>query len=272
LRTKTSSTNILLLTSCNRIKQVLLSLSINAQIIKEKFSVIIVDSSTPNLNQEIACQMHHLEDPYNLVKPHNYCNDVDLLYDAHQYFPNIDEFKVIHFNPRLKKQMGESTSVALGLTQASLMGNRKTDDKNFCLKLTGTSILKYDILSKLSLHLKEKDVMVWHRQNIGGFERSTRIFGCRPEILSSYIVKEGWNEWVDDKTGIFEMRISKFLNRHKNIKVNYTKNDESGILLEGGVGMQQVNGREIIEEFIETNNIDTTATPWLKEFKNGGIW
>ena len=86
--------NVLLLTSCNRIKQVLLSLSLNAQIIKEKFSVVIVDSSTPNLDVNAACRIHHIQDPYNLVKPYNYCNDIDLIYDAHKYFPNIEEFKV----------------------------------------------------------------------------------------------------------------------------------------------------------------------------------
>jgi len=71
--------NILLLTSCNRIKQVLLSLSLNAQTIKQKFSVVVVDSSTPGVDAEIACEQHQSEDPYNVVKPHNYCSDINLL-------------------------------------------------------------------------------------------------------------------------------------------------------------------------------------------------
>jgi hypothetical protein len=264
--------NIVLLTSCNRIKQVLLSLSLNAQTIKERFSVIIVDSSTPDADAETACNQHQSEDPYNVVKPHNYSSDVNLLYDAHKYFPQIEQFKVIHFNPRLGKQRGEATSVALGLTQAALMGDRNIDKQNYCLKLTGTSILKYDVLSQLPVYLSNKDVVTWHRANIGGYERSTRIFGCRPEILSSHIVKEGWSDWCDDTTGVFEQRFAKFIERTIGNRINFTGNDENGFLLEGGVAMQQSYGRQRIEQFIKDQNINTDATPYLKEFVNGGIW
>lgn len=264
--------NIILLTSCNRIKQVLLSLSLNAQTIKEKFSVVIVDSSTPELDAETACNQHQSEDPYNVVKTYNYSSDINLLYEAHKYFPQIEQFKVIHFNPRLSKQRGEATSVALGLTQAALMGNRNVDKQNFCLKLTGTSILKYDVLSELPINLFNKDVITWCRANIGGYERSTRIFGCRPDVLSSYIVKEGWSDWCDDTTGIFEQRFAKFIERTIGDRINYTNSDENAFLLEGGVAMQQSYGRQRIEEFIQHKNINTDATPYLKEFVNGGIW
>lgn len=265
--------NIILLTSCNRIKQVLLSLSLNAQTIKERFSVIIVDSSTPSTDAEAACNQHQSEDPYNVVKPHNYSSDVNLLYEAHKYFPQIEQFKVIHFNPRLVKQRGEATSVALGLTQASLMGNRNIDKQNYCLKLTGTSILKHDVLSQLpTVYLSDKDVVTWHRANIGGYERSTRIFGCRPEILASNIVKEGWSDWCDDTTGVFEQRFAKFIERTIGNRINFTGKDENDFLLEGGVAMQQSYGRERIEQFIKDQNINTEATPYLKEFVNGGIW
>lgn len=264
--------NILLLTSCNRIKQVLLSLSLNAQTIKERFSVVIVDSSTQNIEADSMCQQHQNEDPYNVVKPYNYCSDINLLHDAHRWFPQIDEFKVIHFNPRLVKQRGEATSVALGLTQASLMGFRNMDKQNYCLKLTGTSIIKYDILSELPTHLIDKDVMTWHRANIGGYERSTRLFGCKPNVLASHIVNEGWSNWCDDTTGIFEQRFAKFIERVIPNRILYTENDENGVLLEGGMAMQQSYGRERIENFIKENNIDTNATPYLQEFVNGGIW
>ena len=264
--------NIILLTSCNRIKQVLLSLSLNAQTIKEKFSVIIVDSSTPGIDAETACEQHQSEDPYNVVKPYNYCSDINLLYEAHKWFPQIEQFKVIHSNPRLGKQRGEATSVALGLTQASLIGERNIDKQNFCLKLTGTSILKKDILSELPILLQNKSVITWHRTNIGGYERSTRIFGCRPDILASHIVKEGWSDWCDDTTGVFEQRFAKMIERTLGDQINYTGNDEDGLLLEGGMAMQQSYGRERIQKFIEDNNIDTEATPYLKEFINGGIW
>lgn len=265
--------NILLLTSCNRIKQVLLSLSINYQIIKEPFCVIIVDSSTPNEDAEIICKQIQWEDPYNKVKVYNYCSNVDLLYDAQQYFPNIQEFKVIHFTPRLMKQRGESTSIALGLMQAALMGNRETVKQNYCLKLTGTSILKYDILSELNKHLENNDVITWHRSGIGGFERTTRIFGCRPDILSSYIATEGWSSWCDDQTGIFEQRFAKFINKNIPDRINYTGKDENGILLEGYVDLEAYpDPRSKILNFIKDNNIDVNATPYLKEFMEGGIW
>ena len=264
--------NILLLTSCNRIKQVLLSLSLNTQTIKQKFSVVVVDSSTPGVDAEIACEQHQSEDPYNVVKPHNYCSDINLLYEAHQYFPQIEQFKVIHCNPRLGKQRGEATSVALGLTQAALIGDRHVGKENYCLKLTGTSILKYDILSELPVTLFDKDVITWHRTNIGGYERSTRIFGCRPDVLSSHIVKEGWSDWCDDTTGVFEQRFAKFIERTIGDRINYTGNDEDGLLLEGGMAMQQSYGRQRIQKFIEDNNININATPYLQEFINGGIW
>lgn len=265
--------DILLLTSCNRIKQVLLSLSINYQIIKERFNVIIMDNSTPDIDAQTACNQLQNEDPYNVVKPYNYCSDINLLYDAHKYFPNINEFKVIHQSPRLTKQRGESTLVALGLMQASLMGNRVSKKQNYCLKLTGTSILKYDILSELINHLNDDfDIMTWHRANIGGYERSTRIFGCKPNILSSIIVNEGWYNWCDDNSGVFEQRFARILNRSIPDRVYYTNNDESGILLEGGVSMQQSYGRERILNFIDEKNIDVKATPYLEEFMNGGIW
>lgn len=266
--------NILLLTSCNRIKQVLLSLSLNAQIIKEKFSVIIVDSSTTKLTAELACKQLDSEDVYNVVKPYNYCANIDLLYEAHKYFPKIEQFKIIHFQPRLIKQRGESTSVALGLMQASIMGDRHYNDKqNFCLKLTGTSILKKDVLSDLPKNLSGKDVMTWHRANIGGYERSTRIFGCKPEVLVQYITKEGWSNWCDDTTGVFEQRFARFLERTiGEDKINYTNTSEDGFLLEGGMAMQQTYGRSRIEKFIEDNKIDVNVTPYLKEFSEGGIW
>jgi hypothetical protein len=54
--------NVLVLTSCNRIKQVLLSLSLNSQIIREPFSVVIVDSSTPEMLADKQCEQHQNEE------------------------------------------------------------------------------------------------------------------------------------------------------------------------------------------------------------------
>ena len=263
--------NILLLTSCNRIKQTLLSLSLNAQTIKGPFSVVIVDSSTEGVEPIQACHQHQGEDPYNTVKPHNYCSDVSLLYDFEKYIP-AEQFKVIHASPRLVKQRGEATLVALGLTQAALMGERHYGKENYCLKLTGTSILKYDLLSELPNHLENAGVVTWHRANIGGYERSTRVFGCRPDEMIGHIAKEGWSSWCDDTTGVFEQRFANIIERVMPERVNYTNNDENGLLLEGGMAMQDSYGRERITQFIKENNINTYATPYLMQFMDGGIW
>ncbi len=115
--------------------------------------------------------------------------------------------------------------------------------------------------------------MTWHRANIGGYERSTRIFGCRPDALVGHIGKEGWSDWCDDTSGIFEQRFARFLERTVGEnKINYTNTSEDGFLLEGGMAMQQIYGRVRIEKFIEDNEINTNSTPYLKEFVNGGIW
>ena len=265
--------NILLLTSCNRIKQTLLSLSLNAQTIKQPFSIVIVDNSTPGVEANQACKLHQGEDPYNVVKPHNYCSDISLLHSMQQYLPsNVEQYKVIHVSPRLVKQRGESTSVALGLMQAALMGERHHGPKNYCLKLTGTSILRYDLLSEMPNKLENAGVVTWHRANIGGYERSTRVFGCRPDELAPHIAKEGWSDWCDDTSGIFEQRFAKMINRTLPERVNYTSEDENGLLLEGGVAMQDSYARERITQFIQENNIDVNATPYLIEFIHGGIW
>jgi hypothetical protein len=266
--------NILLLTSCNRIKQVLLSLSLNTQIIGEKFSVIIADSSTPGVDPNHMCQIHSGEDPYNWVKPENFCSDVDLLHSAHQYFPQIEQFKVIHTSPRLVKQRGEATLIALGLMQASIMGERHYQDKqNFCLKLTGTSILNWDVVGSLSYLLGSSDVATWHRTNIGGQERSTRIFASRPEVLSGIIAKTGWKEWCDDNPqGVLEQRFARIINQELDGRINYTERDDADPLYEGGCSLPQHTGREMINQYIQSKGIDTTKTPWLQEFVNGGIW
>lgn len=264
--------NVLVLTSCNRIKQTLLSLSINAQTIKQPFGVVILDMSTPDIPADQQCMQHQSEDPYNVVKTYNYSNDVNMLYSAQMYFPNVIDFKVIHFRPRLVKQRGDSTLMAMGFMQAALMGDRHLQKQNYALKLTGTSILKWDVLSNLPSMLANHDIVTWHRAYIGGEERTTRIVGCRPDVMAGVIAREGWLEYVDDSTGVLEQRFARIINRTIPDRINYTGDDENGLLLEGGMAMQQEYGRERIMNFIHEKNIDTSRTPWLQEFAAGGIW
>lgn len=263
--------NVLLLTSCNRIQQVLLSLSINHEIIQDKFSVIIVDNSTIDISDPYEAQkLHDSDDPYNVVKYYNYCSNVQLLYDAQQYFPKIIDYRVIHSHPRLNKQRGDSTMVGLGIMQAALLQSHDSEDI-YCLKLTGTSILKNDIMPAINAGLKSYDVMTWHRTNIGGYERSTRVFACKPKNLVGLIAEKGWMDWVDDNSGVFEQRFAKHIN-NSDIKVNYTENDDASVLLEGGMALQQSYGREWILKFIQENSINTNSSPYLQAFMNGGIW
>lgn len=264
--------NILMLTSCNRIKQTLLSLSINAQVIKQPFAILIIDCSTPELDATTACNMHDISDPYNVVKEYNYCSDVQLLYDAAKFFPQALDYKVIHISPRLQKQQGEATMVAVGLQMAAMMGNRQDKGSNFVLKLTGTSILKFDVFSELPQRLANADIMTMHRANIGGPERTTRIFGCRPENMCGVFAKHGYMDYVEDLTGIYEQRIARIINADIPDRIFYTGEDENTYLLEGGQAMQESYGRDRITHFIQQQNIDTNATPWLKEFVEGGIW
>lgn len=266
--------NVLLLTSCNRIKQVLLSLSLNYRTIKDSFSVVIVDNSTPGIKDpDYAEQVHQSEDPYNVVKNYNFNSDIELLYEAKKYFPKIQDYVVLHCSPRLVKQRGESTMIGLGLMQAALLGDRVGERSNYCIKLTGTSILKHDIFDKVRQGLSDKDVMTWHRANIGGYERSTRVFACRPESMVRIIAKRGWYEWVDDNSGILEQRWTRYITDDLGEdKINYTGEDDASVLLEGGAAMQQSYGRERISNFINQNNITDENNPYIKEFLDGGIW
>jgi len=265
--------NILLLTSCNRIKQVLLSLSLNMQTIKEPFAIVIADGSTPDLDAERGVSLLNSDDCYNVVTKENYCADLNLLWEFRRYLPShIVDYKVIHSYPRLQKQHGEANLMGIGMMQAALMGNRQQmNDKNFALKLTGTSILRKDVVSELPSLLNYYDVLTWHRANIGGEERSTRIMGFRPNRLVGIMADEGWYNYVDDNSAIFEQRFARILNRNY-VRINYTKEDENGYLLEGGMAMQQSYGRERINDFIRDTNIDWNKTPYLLEFMDGGIW
>jgi len=267
--------NILLLTSCNRIKQTLLSLSLNCQTIKEKFSIVIVDNSTIYQEDNI-CGQHQAEDPYNVVKPYNYCSDISLLHKAESefrsYFPHIEEFKVIHSSPRLTKQRGEATLIALGLAQASLIGNHiyKTE-KNFCMKINGVSILKWDVISQLPNLLENSDVLTYHRANIGGYERSTRVLACRPEILSGILLKEGWYNWCDDNSGVCEQRFANIISREIPDRINFTNQGDDSVLLEGAGAFDPLQARAKIKNFIMENNLRIDL-PYIKEFMEGEIW
>ena len=76
------------------------------------------------------------------------------------------------------------------------------------------------------------------RSGFGHGEYSTRVFGCRPEIVSCITQKSGWINWVNAQAGDTEFRLAEILNNNipdriltnHNIKsasnrVNITKQD-----------------------------------------------
>ena len=251
--------NILLLTSCNRVKQVILALTINSYIIKKPFHLVIADSSTPYLDVNNGVNMHNNE-PYNHVNDKNYCSDIGLFVDAISKLSNVLSYNIIHTKPRLEKGQGDANLITIGLSQASLVGSIKTKE-NYCLKLTGVAILREDILSNLEQMLTDKDVLTYHRSHFGHGEYSSRVFGCKPQVLASVTQKAGWQDWVSTSAGDTEFRLADILNTHIKDRVLYTGKDESCLI---------DNSRNQIENHIKENNIPLDI-PIVKEFIEGGI-
>ena len=262
-------TNTLILTSCNRIKQVLLGLSLTSQIVKNPFNVVICDNSTPDLSSEDALQYHNATDAHSAVTHQNYCNDISLYRDAHKYFPNVQNFRVIHSSPVRPKHEGDTLLLGLGFMQASLLGF----EDNYALKVTGVSILKKDILSQLPSILGDKQVVTWGRTAMPEI-LSTRLIGGRPETFTR-IMSQGVHGHLVDGQDIYfceeKMRylLGKYLEPHQ---IHSTNEVETEYLVDQGVPGGDALMRQRIERVIVEENIDTEATPWLKEFLQGGIW
>lgn len=265
------SNNVLVLTSCNRVKQVLFALTINSYIIKEKFSVVIADSSTPHLGPESGFKMHNSDDPYNLINTSNYCSDLSLFDQYIKLLPNVKDYKLIHVSPRMTKQVGDATLTALGMAQAALTGGYKVKKSPLAMKITGVCVMYYDLLSQLPELLKNKDALTFHRTNIGGNQRSTRIFACRPDVVVPLMMKFGWNRWVSETAGYFEDKFADMLNENIPDRINYMGTDEQGILVDGGTGIRPEDLRPKLLEHIIKSRIPTD-NPLIREFIEGGIW
>ena len=254
--------NILLLTSCNRIKQVILALTINSYIIKKPFSVIIADCSSFGSSLDDASKLDHAG---TKITDKTYCSDITL-FDKHiKLIPNITEYKLLHVSPKMEKQNGESNLIALGLSQSALLGDDNIRN-DFCLKLTGVCILRYDLLSQLPILLENHDILTfeWRCRNTV----STRVFGCRSLPISQLLINSGW---IMDRN-YCELKLSSLLNDLIPNRVNHHNDhplNESGILLDQGDGGN--NTRKNITEFIQDNNIPTDL-PIIQEFLNGDIY
>jgi hypothetical protein len=253
--------NTLVLTSCNRIDQVLFAISVNKEIIKEDFNLIVVDCSTPHLDANSAINMHTSDDPYNLVNNYNYNPNWTIIEDYVKTIQKIKEFKIIHVEPRMNKQVGEAYLVGLGVTAAALMGSK------YIIKLTGVCHLKYDIFKMFNELIGDYGVATWKRT---GFpeQKSTRVFIGKPDELTIALVKAGFYEWVYEYN-IVERKFEKIINKYI-YKSNHMDLHERDIIVDEGMG--RLDNRYILTKNLEEHNLTGSSDEWIRKFLDGGIW
>lgn len=265
-RNKFKPENSLILTSCNRVEQVLLAIAINKEIIKENFNVIVVDCSTPNLDMKYAINEHQRSDPYNIINEQNYNSNYELIEEYVKSVSNIKEYRIAHISPRLYKQPGEALLISIGLNIASLMGSK------YAIKLSGACILKYDIFEKFDKYLGDDNyVATWSRTFFGN-QKSTRVFICNPRELNKSIMDSGWSGWIRDYDFI-ERRFEQIINERLNTNVNHISANEASIIVDEGSSLhQKEHHRFLINENLKKHNLLDSKDVWIKKFLDGGIW
>lgn len=255
--------NTLVLTSSNRIEQVILAIAINKEILKKDFNLIVADCSTPNLDVNSAIKMHKSDDPYNLVNESNYCSNYQLIEEYVKTVPKIKNFMMIHVSPRFEKQKGEAMLTSLGLNAAALMGSE------YAVKLTGVCILKYDIFQKIDEYFYNKYAVTWKRTGFND-QKSTRVFGCNPKELNRMLLTAGHYEWYKDYDFI-ERKFERILNEKASPdKINHLNLDERDIIVDEGV--KREDHRKIITENLNKYNLLDSNDIWIRKFLDGGIW
>lgn len=246
----------LLLTSCNRIKQTALALLINSFLIKEKFNLVIADSSHQNISREEGILFHRTFDTYNYILDYNYCSDINILYNTIQEIRNINRYQIIRVDPKMTKDIGDATLMAIGLSAASLFGNA---DK--CLKMNGACIMYKDIWPLL---YQDFDVLHFD-YHLGWF--STRIFGCNAQLVSAALINRG-HAWIDNTTKFVEEKFTNIvLDSH--FKLKYSNLTESNAVSRSGEprDMERIRIKKLLEEKqINVNN------QIMIEFMDGEIW
>jgi hypothetical protein len=263
--------NSLVLTSCNRIDQVCLAIAINKEIIKEDFNLVIADCSTPELDINAGLALHGLDREYNencipTVNSYNYSSNWYKIEDYVKNIKKIKNFRMIHISPKLNKQVGEATLISHGLTSAFLLGSK------YAVKLSGTCILKYDIMEVLPRFLGECHLATWGKKvmPITGVP-STRVFACKPHEVSKAIISGGWYDFADDYNWI-EDRFDKIVKKYMSTSyVNNTAFVEDEIIVDEGA-MPNVKQREIILSNLQKHNLMDSDDVWIKKFLNGEIW
>lgn len=252
--------NSLILTSCNRIDQILLAIAVNKEIIKEDFNLIVADCSTPHLPSSEGVRMHVGDDPYNLINNSNYNPNWQMVEEYVKTISKIKNFAMLHIEPRLSKQMGEANLTTLGLTRAALMGSK------YALKLTGVCNLKYNVFSKFNELIGESDAVTWKRTGFN--QRSTRVFMGRPDRMVEGFMKAGYYEWIYEYDFI-ERKFEKVIDTHMS-NPHHMDVDERDIIVDEGVG--RTDHRKIINENLEKHGLLESEDVWIRKFINGQIW
>ena len=257
-QTKYFDENCLIMTSCNRVEQCLLALAVNSRIIEKPFNLVIADCSTPELDISEGVRLHNGDDPYNQIKDHNYNPDWSLFNKWIPTFPNINKYEIIHVSPRLPKQRGEATLMALGSMTGTMMGSR------YGLKLTGVCHLKQDWVTNLSNLVEEYDITTIKRGS--GNESSTRVTAFQNDKFSEMLSIEGYAKWIDEYDFI-ERKLDKICDRYNRKKFD---GDERSFIVDEGLGRH--DHREIITANLEKHNLLDCDDYFIQKFINGEIW
>lgn len=253
--------NTLVLTSCNRIDQILFAIAVNKEIIKEDFNLVVADCSTPGLDALNGISMHQSDDPYNLINQQNYNPNWQIIEEYVKTVPKIKEFKVIHVDPRMSKQVGEAHLVGLGLSAAALMGSK------YAIKLTGVCHLKYDIFSQFNDMIGDNSVSTWRRTGFGT-QKSTRVFMGKPDEFIIALLRAGFYEWVYEYDFI-ERKLERIINTYVE-KYNHMDLDERDIIVDEGIA--RTDHREVLTSNLEKHGLLDSQDPWIRKFLNGNIW
>ena len=257
-QTKYFDENTLIMTSCNRVEQCLFALAVNSRIIQQPFNLVIADCSTPHLKKVDGVRLHTGDDPYNLIKEGNYNPDWELFDKWIPTFPNINKFEIIHITPRIPKQRGEATLMALGSMMATMMGSK------YGLKLTGVCHLKEDWLSKLPELVEEYDITTCKRS--GSNDCSSRVTAFQNDKFSEILSKEGYHKWIDEYDYI-ERKLDKICDRYNRKKFN---GDERPFIVDEGIG--RTDHREILMKNLEKHNLLDCDDYFIQKFIKGKIW
>ena len=230
---------ILLLTSCNRIKQTIFALTVNSYVIRKPFHLIVSDGSTYNSNWEEQKNIHNYW--HDEIFEKNYCSDIKLFEPYIKLLPNIISYKIIHSYPKMPKQVGESSLLNLGISQATTLIN-----DSVCIKINGVVMLKFDLFEDVeNVFTKEKKELYLFGRTNAMDQISTRVFGFVPTTLSQAIAKSSWAGWYEyeakqkefsgEISNWMEFKMKDTVNQYIDTNsIHHTHQDETSVLLDEG--------------------------------------